>query len=148
LHRGPGVKLDEPDLIGLRILVVDDDLDLRESLTMLLELYGASVTAVGSAREAFQIVSRAAPDVVLSDLCMPGEDGYELIRKIRALPSDRGAHVPAAAITARTGAEDRRRALAEGFQVYVPKPVSGEDLVAVVARLGGRTPSDQVGIPL
>jgi CheY-like chemotaxis protein len=142
------VKLDEPDLIGLRILVVDDDLDLRESLTMLLELYGASVTAVASAREAFQVVSRSAPDVVLSDLCMPGEDGYELIRKIRALPSDRGAHVPAAAITARTGAEDRRRALAEGFQVYVPKPVSGQDLVAVVARLGGRAPSDQVGIPL
>jgi CheY-like chemotaxis protein len=132
------VELDEPDLIGLRVLVVDDDLDLRESLAMLLELYGASVTAVGSAREALQVLSQAVPDVLLSDLCMPGEDGYDLIRKIRALPPDRGAQVPAAAITARTGAEDRRRALAEGFQAHVPKPVRGEDLAVVVARLGGR----------
>jgi CheY-like chemotaxis protein len=135
------VKIDEPDLVGLHILVVDDDLDLRESLSLLLELYGASVTAVGSAREALQVLSATVPDVLLSDLAMPGVDGYDLIRKIRALPSDRGAQVPAAAVSARTGPEDRRRALAEGFQVYVPKPVSGEDLVAVVARLGGRTAS-------
>ena len=135
------MRCDDPDLIGLHILVVDDDLDLRESLSLLLELYGASVTAVGSAREALQVLSATVPDVLLSDLAMPGEDGYDLIRKIRALPPDRGSHLPAAAVTARTGLEDRRRALAEGFQVYVPKPVSGEDLVAVVARLGGRTAS-------
>jgi CheY-like chemotaxis protein len=135
------VKIDEPDLIGLHILVVDDDLDLRESLSLLLELYGASVTAVGSAREALQVLSATVPDVLLSDLAMPGMDGYDLIRKIRALSPDRGAYVPAAAVSARTGPEDRRRALAEGFQIYVPKPVSGEDLVAVVARLGGRTAS-------
>ena len=132
---------DEPDLIGLSVLFVDDDPDLREGVTMLLELYGASVTAAGSADEALRIMSRSVPDVLLSDLCMPGEDGYELIRKIRALPPDRGAQVPAAAVTARTTPEARRRALAEGFQMYVTKPVSGEDLAAVVARLGGRTAS-------
>jgi CheY-like chemotaxis protein len=132
------VEHEEPDLIGLRVLVVDDDQDLRESVTMLLELYGATVAAVGSAPEALQILGRFGPDVLLSDLCMPGEDGYELIRKIRALPPDRGALVPAAAITARTTPEARRRALAEGFQAYVPKPVSGVDLAEVVARLGGR----------
>jgi CheY-like chemotaxis protein len=135
------VDIDEPDLVGLSVLVVDDDPDVRESLTMFLELYGASVTAAGSAREALQALSHAVPDVILSDLAMPGEDGYELIRKIRALPPDRGAQVPAAAITARTGAEDRRRVLAEGFQAHVPKPVSGEDLALVVARLGGRSAS-------
>jgi CheY-like chemotaxis protein len=135
------VKFDEPDLIGLHILVVDDDLDLRESLSLLLELYGASVTAVGSAREALQVLSATVPDVLLSDLAMPEEDGYDLIRKIRALPPERGGQVPAAAVSARTGPEDRRRALADGFQVYVAKPVSGEDLVAVVARLGGRVAS-------
>jgi CheY-like chemotaxis protein len=133
------VKIDEPDVGGLRILVVDDDLDLRESLTMLLEIYGASVTAVGSAREALEALSHEVPDVLLSDLAMPGQDGYELIRQIRALPPDRGAQIPAAAITARAGAEDRHRALAEGFDVHVPKPVSGQDLLAVVARLGGRS---------
>ena len=83
------VKFDEPDLIDLHILVVDDDLDLRESLSLLLELYGASVTAVGSAREALQVLSATVPDVLLSDLAMPGEDGYDLIRKVRALPPDR-----------------------------------------------------------
>jgi CheY-like chemotaxis protein len=135
------VKLDEPDLGGLRILVVDDDLDLRESLTMLLEIYGASVTAVASAGEALEALSHEVPDVLLSDLAMPGQDGYDLIRQIRALPPDRGAQVPAAAVTARTGPEDRRRTLAEGFDVHVPKPVSGHDLLAVVARLGGHNRS-------
>jgi hypothetical protein len=135
------VEHEEPDLIGLNVLFVDDDPDLREGVTMLLELYGASVMAAGSADEALRIMSRSVPDVLLSDLCMPGEDGYELIRKIRALPPDRGAQVPAAAVTARTTPESRRRALAEGFQMYVTKPVSGEDLAAVVARLGGRTAS-------
>jgi CheY-like chemotaxis protein len=133
------VKPDEPDLGGLRILVVDDDLDLRESLTMLLEIYGASVTAVASAGDAMDALSHAVPDVLLSDIAMPGQDGYDLIRQIRALPPDRGAQVPAAAVTARTGPEDRRRTLAEGFDVHVSKPVSGHDLLAVVARLGGRS---------
>ena len=135
------MALDEPDLSGLHLLLVDDDVDFRESLTMLLELYGASVIAVGSAREALQALEQNTPDVLLSDLSMPGEDGYALIGKVRALPADRGGRVPAAAVTARTSAEDRRRVLAAGFQVHVPKPVHAIDLATVVARLGGLSAS-------
>ena len=135
------MDLGEPELIGLRILLVDDDFDSRESLTMLLEFHGASVTAVGSAREALQVLTQSIPDVLLSDLAMPGEDGYELIRKVRALPQDRGGQVPAAAVTARTAVEDRRRVLATGFQVHVPKPVNATELATVVARLGSRSTS-------
>lgn len=135
------MNLGPPDLIGLRVLLVDDDLDSREIMTTLLELYGASVTAVGSAREALQALRQNTPDVLLSDLSMPGEDGYALIGKVRALPPDRGGRVPAAAVTARTSAEDRRRVLAAGFQVHVPKPVHAMELATVVARLGGLSAS-------
>ncbi|MGH7268407.1 MAG: response regulator [Candidatus Rokuibacteriota bacterium] len=126
-------------LTGLRVLVVDDDSEMRASLTLVLELYGASVTAVGSSCEALQVLGESVPDVLLSDLSMPGEDGYGLIRKVRALPPDRGGRVPAAAVSARTSAEDRGRVLAAGFQLHVPKPVGGLELATVVARLGGRS---------
>jgi CheY-like chemotaxis protein len=124
-------------LIGLRVLLVDDDLDSRETLTMLLELSGASVTAVGSARDARQTLGQTTPDVLLSDLSMPGEDGYALIGKVRALPSDCGGRVPAAAVTARTSAEDRHRVLVAGFQVHVPRPLYAMTLATVVACLSG-----------
>jgi CheY-like chemotaxis protein len=125
-------------LLGLRVLLVEDDRDLRDSLVMALEVYGASVTAVASSRDALQALGDDVPDVLLSDLSMPGEDGYSLIRKVRALAPERGGRVPAAAVTARASAEDRRRVLAEGFQLHVPKPVGGEELVTVVGRLAGR----------
>jgi CheY-like chemotaxis protein len=136
LHQKPVVNPVEPDLSGLRVLLVEDDCDLRESLTILLEVYGASVTAVGSSRAALEALSQTVPDVLLSDLSMPGEDGFTLIGRVRALPADRGGHVPAAAVTARVSAEDRRRVLAAGFQVHVAKPAHATELVAVVARLG------------
>lgn len=141
MHSKAVVDLSEPDLIGLRVLLVEDDSDLRESLTILLEIYGASVTAVGSARDALQALEQNTPDVLLSDLSMPGEDGYALIGKVRALPADRGGRVPAAAVTARTSAEDRRRVLAAGFQVHVPKPVHAMELATVVARLASLSAS-------
>jgi CheY-like chemotaxis protein len=133
------MNLGEPALAGLRVLLVEDDVDARESLRLLLELGGAAVTAVGSAREALRALVQSTPDVLLSDLSMPGEDGYALIRKVRALASDPAARVPAAAVTARTSLEDRHRALTEGFQGYVPKPVDAAEVTAVVARLGGRS---------
>jgi CheY-like chemotaxis protein len=135
------VSLDPPRLTGLRILLVDDDPDSLETMTMLLELDGAFVTAVGSARDALQALEQNTPDVLLSDLSMPGEDGYALIGKVRALPADRGGRVPAAAVTARTSVEDRRRVLAAGFQVHVPKPVHAMELATVVARLAGLSAS-------
>ena len=129
--------VNRPDLTGLNILVVDDNPDSRESLAMLLELYGASVIAADSARKALQVLEHCIPDVLLSDIAMPGEDGYALIRKVRDLPRERGGSVPAAAVTARVGAEDRHRVLAAGFQAHVPKPIDATELAVVVAQLGG-----------
>jgi CheY-like chemotaxis protein len=130
------VDPESPELVGLRVLLVDDDDDSRDSMTMLLRVYGAAVTAVGSTREALAALSEGIPDVLLSDLSMPGEDGYALIRKVRALPAHRGGHVPAAAVTARVTGEDRARVLAAGFQAHVPKPVDAVEFATVVARLG------------
>jgi CheY-like chemotaxis protein len=86
-------------------------------------------------------LSHTVPDVLLSDLSMPGEDGFTLIAKVRALPADRGGQVPAAAVTARTTAEDQRRVLAAGFQMHLPKPVHATDLVTAVAQLSGQSSS-------
>jgi CheY-like chemotaxis protein len=144
LHQKPVVNLEEPDLHGLRVLLVEDDCDLRESLAILLEVCGASVTAVGSSRAALDALSQTVPDVLLSDLSMPEEDGFTLIRKIRALPANRGGRVPAAAVTAQASSEDRRRVLAAGFQAHVAKPVHVTELAAVVARLGGLIPPIRV----
>jgi CheY-like chemotaxis protein len=100
---------------------------------------GAEVTAVGSAREALREVERLRPDVLVSDLGMPGEDGYWLIREVRALPTDRGGKTPAAVLTAYVGAKDQQRTMRAGFQNHVPKPVEPQELVAVVANLAGHT---------
>ena len=135
------MSLEEPDLSGLRVLLVEDNGDLRESLTILLEVYGASVTAAESSRAALEALSHTVPDVLLSDLSMPGEDGFTLIEKVRALPADRGGRVPAVAVTARTSAEDRRRVLAAGFQMHLPKPVHATDLVTAVAQLNSHSSS-------
>jgi CheY-like chemotaxis protein len=122
----------------VRVLVVDDDPDTVEVVRQVLESAGAQVIAAASAGEALAALSARPPDVLLSDLGMPGEDGYALIRKIRSLDPARGGRVPAAALTAYTQAEDRRQALLAGFQVYLPKPVEPAELTAAVARLAGR----------
>jgi CheY-like chemotaxis protein len=96
------------------------------------------VTAVASAAEALREMERTRYDVLLSDIGMPGEDGYALIEKVRALPAARGGETPAAALTAYARAEDRLRVLRSGFQIHVPKPVEPSELVAVVANLAGR----------
>ncbi len=137
-HEAPG-KVDAPSLEGLRVLVVDDEADARESLTVVLEQCGAVVTAVASAREALGALAHQRPDILVSDIGMPEEDGYSLIEKVRVLEAQRGGRIPAVALTAYAAPEDRRRALAAGYELHVPKPVTPEELVTAVANLSGRS---------
>jgi signal transduction histidine kinase len=124
-----------PSLLGIRVLVVDDEPDVRELMVAALEPFGAIVTAVGSAGDALKELSRGEIDVLLADIAMPGQDGYDLIRATRALPSTRAARVPAAAVTACARDDERQRALAAGFQRHLPKPVQPDTLVRTVATL-------------
>jgi CheY-like chemotaxis protein len=121
------------ELYGLKILVVDDDVDTRELIEWVLKRVGAEVTSVGSAREALEALERDKPHLLVSDLAMPQEDGYALLRKIRALPPERGGRIPAIALTAHSLVQDRLHSLRAGFQSHVPKPVVPEELVEVVA---------------
>ncbi len=127
-----------PDLEGLRVLIVDDEPDARQIISSLIARKGAEVKACESASEALEVLEHWKPEVLMSDIAMPEEDGYSLINKVRSLPAERGGHVPAAALTAYAREEDRNRALAAGFQMHIPKPISGGQLVATVARLAGR----------
>jgi PAS domain S-box-containing protein len=120
---------------GLRVLVVDDDDDVREALLRLLQQHGASVVGASSAAAAFAAVLDHPPDVIVSDVAMPGEDGLSFIRRVRRLDLDRGGRVPAAALSAYASAEDRGLALLAGFQEHLRKPVEPAQLVAAVARI-------------
>ncbi|MDP9036098.1 MAG: PAS domain S-box protein [Myxococcota bacterium] len=131
----PGTLEQRPELKGLRVLVVDDEPDARELLVEVLANCGAVVSSAASVAEAMANVVSGRPDVVVADIGMPGEDGYELIRRIRALPPDAGGSTPAAALTAYARTEDRRKALDAGFMMHVPKPVEPAELIAVVANL-------------
>ncbi|MEA2561796.1 MAG: hypothetical protein QOH06_3300 [Acidobacteriota bacterium] len=132
---------DDPalNLRGIRVLIVDDEPDARETLTEILEHCDAEVLAVGSAAEAMRELETFRPHVLLSDIGMPGEDGYALIRRVRDLPPERGGRIPAAALTAFARGEDRRKALLAGFQMHVPKPVEVNELATVVATLARGT---------
>ena len=123
------------ELYGLKILVVDDDVDTRELIEWVLKRVGAEVTAVGTSREALECLERDKPHVLVSDIAMPEEDGYALLRKIRALPPERGGRIPAIALTAHSLVTDRLQSLRAGFQSHVPKPVVPEELVEVVASI-------------
>jgi hypothetical protein len=127
-----------PELEGLRLLVVDDEADTRTLLKTMLEKCGAQVIAVSSAGEAFAALKESRPDVLISDLGMPGEDGYALIKKVRALSAEDGGLTPSAALTAYARVEDRLKVLRSGFQLHIPKPVEPAELIAVVANLAGR----------
>jgi CheY-like chemotaxis protein len=124
-----------PPLAGLRVLAVDDDLDTLEMMSELLSLRGAEVQSVGSADEAISVLARFEPDVLVSDISMPGRDGYELIRDVRS----RGwgpETLPAVAVTALASSEDRRRALDAGYQVHLGKPVDPAELTSILVSLG------------
>jgi signal transduction histidine kinase len=118
-------------LAGVRVLVVDDELDSREFLILALEQYGAKVVAASSAAEAKSVIVRVEPDVLISDIAMPEEDGYELMRQLRS----QGKQIPAIALTAYARDSDRNAAIAAGFQQHVSKPIAPEELVTLVADL-------------
>jgi signal transduction histidine kinase/CheY-like chemotaxis protein len=124
-------------LDGVRALVVDDEPDSNEMVMALLGSCGAEVRVAASTAQTLDILDRWRPDVLVSDIGMPGEDGYALIAKVRARAADRGGNVPAVALTAYARVEDRVRILTAGFQMHVTKPVDPTELVAVVASVTG-----------
>jgi CheY-like chemotaxis protein len=126
-------------LKGVHVLVVDDDPDARELLSMVLGYWGALVTVAASAREALALLERMLPDVLVSDISMPGFDGYWLIRQIRALPPARGGALPAVAVTALGGDHGPDRARAAGFQAHMRKPVDAGGLARVITDLARAT---------
>ena len=129
---------DLPSLEGLRILLVDDDHDTLQVLTIALRQAGAEVRACSSADEALKTVEGWEANLLVSDIGMPNEDGYSLIRKVRALEPELGGRMPAIALTAYASAADRIRALSMGFQMHVSKPVEPVELVISIARLTGQ----------
>jgi len=125
-------------LEGLRILVVDDQSDSREIVVDILQRYGAKMSSAASAPEALDMLLQQPPDLLIADIGMPGEDGYSLIEKIRALPASSGGAVLAITLTAFARSEDRERALSAGFQEHITKPVAPHELITFVARVVGR----------
>jgi PAS domain S-box-containing protein len=122
-------------LEGLKVLVVDDEADTREMLKFGISQCGAVVTTAASASEALEAMDKEKPEILISDIGMPDEDGYELIKKVRARPVERGGEIPAIALTAYARTEDRMRVLRSGYQMHVPKPVEFAELVAIMASL-------------
>jgi PAS domain S-box-containing protein len=131
-----------PSLANLHVVVVDDEPDTNEILALILEQCEAKVEKCLSAVEALDAFDRGPVDLLISDIGMPRMDGYELIRRVRERPANRGGRVPAIALTAFARVEDRVRVLSAGFQAHVGKPVEPAELLAVVASLAGRSGSD------
>jgi CheY-like chemotaxis protein len=127
-----------PDLSGVKVLVVDDEVDARELIKRLLEECDAEVLTASNAVDAIALAMAHKFDVLVSDIGMPEIDGYELLRRVRALGDSNGGKVPAVALTAFARSEDRTRALRAGFLVHVSKPVEAAELVATIASVAGR----------
>jgi CheY-like chemotaxis protein len=125
-------------LEGFHVLVVDDDADTCDLLAAVLGYYGAEVTPVRSADDALRVLERIRPDVVVSDIAMPGVDGYELARRLKRIERERGWRLPALALTAHARAADTEQAFLAGFEAYVAKPVEPAELAQAIARLTGR----------
>jgi CheY-like chemotaxis protein len=132
--RKNGLRLD-----GIRVVLVEDEVDARESLTTALQLFGAQVVAVSSAAAALLALEHQPADVLLSDIGMPDQDGYALIRQVRAREMERGGRLPAAALTAYVRPEDGAGALSAGFDTHVHKPVEPLELAKLVQRLARRS---------
>jgi signal transduction histidine kinase/ActR/RegA family two-component response regulator len=135
---GPAQSDQIPSLAGVKVLVVDDEADARDIVRRFLKARNATVMVASSADEALENMRTFRPDVLLSDIGMPGKDGYQFIQAVRTMAADDGAQVPAVALTAFVRTEDRRRALLAGYQSHLAKPVDPGELIAVVAMLAGR----------
>jgi CheY-like chemotaxis protein len=124
----------KPELAGLRVLAVEDEQDSREMLELVLRSQGAEVVSVGSVAEAMQVLNNNGwqPQLLVSDLGMPDEDGYDLIRKVRARTAKEGGRLPAIAITGYAGQDENARALSAGYQTQLSKPVNWSDLVNTI----------------
>jgi CheY-like chemotaxis protein len=129
---------DVPRLEGVRVLLVDDEADARELFKSILEQYKIEVASASSADEALDLIARWRPDVLVSDIGMRTENGYDLIRAVRRVTSEDGPPIPALALTAYAGSEHGRLALAAGFDLHLAKPVEPTALTRAVARLAGR----------
>jgi signal transduction histidine kinase/DNA-binding response OmpR family regulator len=127
-----------PKLKGIRVLLVDDEKDVRDLVSEILRRAEADVVAAASVREAFELMARSTPDILVSDLAMPEEDGYSLIRRLREFPAERGGRTPAIALTAYAREEDRLRTLSAGYQMHLSKPVEPPQLVSAIAYLTNR----------
>jgi CheY-like chemotaxis protein/nitrogen-specific signal transduction histidine kinase len=134
-----------PKLAGVKVLVVDDESDTREMLRMVLSLEGAQVRVAGSVREALAAFSEERPDLVVSDIGMPTEDGYALLAKLRALPREVGGGVPAVALTALAAADDVERSRAAGYELHLTKPIEPQSVVAALASVVARRAADSTG---
>jgi CheY-like chemotaxis protein len=130
-----------PDLSQVHVLVVDDERDARDLMERVLTRCGAQVATASSAAEALASFAQRPPDILVADVGMPGENGYTLMRKVRALPPERGGSVPAVCLTAYTSTEDRIQALQAGFQIHMPKPVNFPELAATISSLVDRRPA-------
>jgi CheY-like chemotaxis protein len=122
----------------VHVLLVEDDDDSRKLLGTMLKRYGARVTSTKSAAEALRVFQDELPDVMISDIGMPDQDGYELIRKLRAFPPERGGKTPAIALTGYASRKDRERALSSGYQQHMAKPIEQVDMIQAIAALIGR----------
>ena len=139
LSREEGGLEEAPRLDGVRVLVVEDEADARHLLAAVLQKRGARVFMAASGAEELEMLERDRPDVLLSDIALQDQDGYDLIRKVRSLSAERGGRIPAAALTGYGRLEDRMRALSAGFQLHAAKPVEPAELIAVVASLAGKS---------
>jgi len=138
VHSAEIPSFETQSLGGLRVLLVDDEPEARQILSTVIARRGAEVKTCESASDALTAVMEWRPDVLMSDVAMPDEDGYSFIRKVRSLPQDKGGNTPAAALTAYARDEDRNRALAAGYQMHIAKPIGSGQLVTMIARLAGR----------
>jgi CheY-like chemotaxis protein len=122
-----------PELEAVRVLILEDDDDTRELLADILDVYKMRVSTAADVPGALQLIERAPPDIIVSDIGLSGEDGYVFIQKLRAIPANRGGKIPAIALTAYARVEDRTKALLAGFNMHIPKPVDPAELMAALS---------------
>ena len=136
--QAPSTVQEAPDLAGIHVLIVDDEPDSRALLRTVVEQFGADVRVCASSAEALAAFREWPPDVIVSDIEMPGKDGYQFMRQIRELPPERGGRTPAVALTAYARMDDRMRALSAGYQIHMSKPADPVELALVIAGLASR----------